>query len=61
MRFDRSRDFICGAAVVDRDRQVQLHREREQLVEAGLLNVVGRAVGVHEVEAHLADGHHAFV
>src|SRR5207245_5927404 len=55
MRFDRGGDFIGGAAVVDRYRQVQLHREREQLFESGLLYVVRRAVVVHEVEADLAD------
>src|SRR5713101_9115533 len=58
---DGGPDFVGSAAIVDRHRQVEVDREREQFIKASLLDLPRRPVRVHEVEADLADRYGALV
>src|SRR5712691_6752855 len=58
---DGGPDFVGSAAIVDRHRQVEVDREREQFIKASLLDLPRRPIRVHEVEADLADRHGALV
>ena len=61
MGCDRGRNLFSGTAVVDRYRQVDVDRERKELVEPVGLHLPRRSIALDEVETDLANGHSALV